>query len=325
MRRKGDEVRLNRRVAADDLYPGSARIEVFYVYAMRTCDSSNSQWWWPRVDPESVLGYLLARQKPTGGFGLTLRLPPTLEDTYYAVRALELLEATTRVNPLGDYLNGVPVSATSPIKVLLQQAYLRRRSGSPIEGLEEAVLVRLHRRPSLAELYWALRVARELGGGSKERLSAAIWEVSESRLASWRTVTDFWQLLVLREFRRLPAPADALTWALSCQNLDGGFGFLPGSTSFLENTIYGLRVVAHLGGRLRWPERCGEYVLRCRSTSGGFGRTSSALPSPETTYMALASLRLLDKLEREPASHEGVAPESRCPSVEEPPWRPTHS
>jgi len=277
------------------------------------------------VDAESVLGYLLARQKPTGGFGLTLRLPPSLEDTYYAFRSLELLEATANVNRLGDYLAGVPVSAASPVKVLFQQAYLRRWADGSLEGIEAAVRIRLSRRPDLAELYWALRVARELGGAPKERLSAAVWEASAPRLASWRTVTDMWQLLVLREFRRLRAPEGALAWALSCQNLDGGFGFLPGTTSFLENTIYGLRVVAHLGGAPRWPERCGEYVLRCRSGRGGYGRASEALPSPETTYMALASLRLLDQMQAGPEVRAHLPPESHSPSVEEPRWKPTHS
>jgi hypothetical protein len=84
--------------------------------------------WWERLGPEGVLGYLLARQKPGGGFSLTPLLPPSLEDTYYAFRSLELLGAEALARRLRGYLERVPPSATSPAKVLFEQAYLRRRA-----------------------------------------------------------------------------------------------------------------------------------------------------------------------------------------------------
>lgn len=204
--------------------------------------------------------------------------------------------------------------------MLFQQAYLRRRNGSSTDGLERALATRLARQPTLAELYYALRAARKLGGPSQERLAGAVGTLVPERVSRWRTVRDLWQVLVLSGSLRLPPPAGCREWLRSSQNLDGDLGFLPGTTSFLENTFYGLRAARVLKVELRWPERCGRFVLRARSGAGGYGRTNSAVPSPETTFMALASLRLLDALQGIGPAFDSVA---AIAPVGEETWRPT--
>jgi prenyltransferase beta subunit len=277
--------------------------------------------WWQGVNAEEVTAYLLARQKPKGGFALTPGLPATIEDSYYAFRSLELLEVVTGQDALKRYLGAAAPSAANPAKVLSQYAYLCRRTGCSMGGIEQAITTRRRRQPTTAELYSALRASEQVRGKSGERLRAWVRvAAAPERLASWRTVTDLWHILVLREFSLLPLPQIAPEWLLACQNMDGGFGFLPGSTSFLENTFHGLRAARLLGVRLRWPEGCGRFVLRARS-GGGFGRTSRAVPSPETTYMALASLRLLDGLEDE----DVVNPVKLNARSGEEAWRPTAS
>ncbi len=279
-----------------------------------------SERWWQRVDPAGVLGYLLAREKPGGGFSQTPLLPATVEDTYYCLRSLELLGAPGRARRLGGYLEAVPVSATSPAKILFQQAYLRRRAASPLEGLEEALATRLSRQPAQAELYYGLRAARQMRGKAGARLEAAVRLAARGRALRWRTPADLRQVLVLGEFFGLAPPRDSTGWLLACQNLDGGFGFLPGTTSFLENTYHALRALAQLGERPRRPEECGQFVLRCQG-GGGFGRTSSTVLSPETTCMGLASLGLLDAPQAagQLRMFLGGAKE---PAVEEALWRP---
>lgn len=274
--------------------------------------------WRSRIEARGVAAYLLARQKAGGGFGMTPRLPATVEDTYYSFRALELLGATGRVRHLRRFLALLPPSATSPAKVLFQQAWLQRRCRGGLGGLVEALRIRLARHPDLSEVYYALRAAREL---PQAGLAAAVGQAAPGQVGRWRTVTDLWRVLVLRDFLGLPPPPGAANWLLACQNRDGGFGFLPGTTSFLENTFHGLRSARYLGEGLRWPEACAHFVLRCASGAGGFGRTSSAVPSPETTYMALASLWLLDDL----AARRGGQALPGPTSEQEAQWRPTAS
>jgi hypothetical protein len=67
------------------------------------------------------------------------------------------------------------------------------------------------------------------------------------------------------------------------------------------------------------------YLLARQKPGGGFGRTSTALPSPETTYLALASLRLLGGLGAGTEARAGWPPGPRGPTGEELRWRPTHS
>ena len=38
-----------------------------------------------------VVNFVLEKEKPEGGFGATSLLPPTIEDTYFAVKILFLL------------------------------------------------------------------------------------------------------------------------------------------------------------------------------------------------------------------------------------------
>jgi len=279
---------------------------------------------WSREVPlEGMRGYILARQKPGGGFGLTPHLPASVEDTYYCVRALELMGEAGGVKFLASYLDCAPPMASSPARVLFQQAYLRRWSGITTHGLEEALATRLRRPPVLFELHYSLRAAGELGGQAELRLRKLIRRKTQGLAAQWRTVRDLWHLLSLRNLLGLPQPQDfSSDWLLACRNSDGGFGFLPGTTSFLENGFHALRAMELLGLGLERPDECALFILACRTRSGGFGRINGAVPSPETTFMALDSLRLLGvishgtHLPRPLTSNFGSALET---------WKPTAS
>ena len=91
----------------------------------------------------------------------------------------------------------------------------------------------------------------------------------------------------------------AIDWLRACQNYDGGFGFMPGTTSFIENTFYGLRALELLGGQSEDPEMALNYVLSCRTKSGGFSRKANAAPFLDATYYAIGSLISLQKYQKE--------------------------
>ena len=91
----------------------------------------------------------------------------------------------------------------------------------------------------------------------------------------------------------------AIDWLRACQNYDGGFGFMPGTTSFIENTFYGLRALNLLGGKPKDMEMALNYVLSCRTKSGGFSRKANAAPFLDATYYAIGSLMELQKCRKE--------------------------
>jgi hypothetical protein len=45
-----------------------------------------------RTELEQTIGFIFSREQPEGGFSFAGKMPPTLEDTYYAVRTLKLIE-----------------------------------------------------------------------------------------------------------------------------------------------------------------------------------------------------------------------------------------
>jgi len=83
-----------------------------------------------------------------------------------------------------------------------------------------------------------------------------------------------------------------------CQNSDGGFGFHPGTTSFLENTYYSLKALTILHARPKEIEKCKQFIVSCKINAGGFGRQSITVPTIESTYYAIKSLKLLRMIKR---------------------------
>mgnify|MGYP003731513307 CR=1 FL=1 len=93
-----------------------------------------------------------------------------------------------------------------------------------------------------------------------------------------------------------------LHWVRSCQNGDGGFGFYPGTTSFMENTYCALDLLSKLNGSPLNLDACRQYILNCQTRSGGFGRAPLSFPFIESTFHAIAGWFLIDELERKSSS-----------------------
>ncbi len=80
----------------------------------------------------------------------------------------------------------------------------------------------------------------------------------------------------------------------SFQNPDGGWGFVKDSTSFLENSYIAILALNEMNAKPIHINACRQFILRCQSNHGGFGRQFATVPSIEATYYALASLSMLE-------------------------------
>jgi prenyltransferase beta subunit len=89
---------------------------------------------------------------------------------------------------------------------------------------------------------------------------------------------------------------EIIKWVQLCQNGDGGFGFYPGTTSFMENTYCALEILAKLGSSPVQTELCQRYILSCQTKNGGFGRAPASFPFIESTFHAVMGLLLLEKM-----------------------------
>ena len=88
-------------------------------------------------------------------------------------------------------------------------------------------------------------------------------------------------------------------WVQLCQNGDGGFGFYPGTTSYMENTYCALEILSKLDSAPLKIDLCQSYIISCQTASGGFSRAPSSFPFIESTSHAVAGLLLLGRMDKE--------------------------
>ncbi len=223
------------------------------------------------LDPkrrEAILGFCFARLKEEGGFGASPYLPPTIEDTYFAVKILNLLKASF---PAEGTILFLRQKAKAPLPPRL--AFFLKETLSLL-GFPFAPQVLLPRAPKLDEGFYL-----KLLGHPLEKVPA---------LSPRPTLEELF-------FYAYLAPEQArnyLPYVLRAQNPDGGFGFYPGTTSFLENAYYALKFLRVFKTQVKKPEALRDYVIACWRREG-FARSPGGIPFLEATYQALEILSLL--------------------------------
>jgi len=250
--------------------------------------------------------FVLARQKGDGGFGATPHLPSTVEDTFYGLSILEALglakandgrvkdsfkraicylqavEPQPNWNPKTSYyyLLACHIAGTEPKQSAFHYDLLKYRDAQQsLEDVYYAYLVRERLRPH--------------DGGPK------YGRFSKINFCEWTTARELWFKLNLAPFvgdKKGPDKGKAGSWVRACQNPDGGFGFYPGSTSFIDNCYTCLKILITLGQEPADLEGVRGFILRCKTARGGFSRKNGGAPFLSATWHAVASLELLINL-----------------------------
>lgn len=255
------------------------------------------------VDWAGVVAFVAKRRKESGGYGATPRLPATIEDTFEAVaigRELAILAPAARLpqppendRQLHGYLREAERRTWPGLRTTAQLITACRFLGLPVDGERAHAYLSGQPAPAndLATAYYTAMIAEALGGGSTTPAPA-----TPAGLPARPTVREVRMQLTLGQLAGQPPAPEAgrlLAWLQRCQNGDGGFGFFPGTTSFIENSHHALAALALLEGVPNQPDRARQFVLSCQTGSGGFGRSLRAAPFLDATWHALASLRLL--------------------------------
>ncbi len=252
------------------------------------------------IDFSGVVAFVGKRRKSSGGYGATPRLPATIEDT-------------SGVLGISRYL-----AQLAPGTILTQppeedkelHAYLAQALARPWPGLRTtAQLIRAGRQlglvpdrevgrgylaghrngtPDFRTACYTAAIADELGLAD---YTDSTW--SEVQLPERLTVREALMYLELRQglgHDPVHENGDLVDWLQRCQNGDGGFGFFPGTTSFIENCHYTLAALRLLGGRAKNPENARRFLASCQTVYGGFGRSPRAAPFLDATWHGLAAL-----------------------------------
>ena len=250
-----------------------------------------------------VVDFVMSRWQASGGFGFVPSLPASVEDTYHAVRILEMIRPLSEAEVSGvkrhpklkDFLGRKEDKGAWSLKTAYEYLYLCGFcSFQPDTAwLTQFIEARFDEAPPLADRYYLTRIGREFSWVSPTdggRMSNA------DEGGDWRTAEDLFMLLYIHEGAARPLRAtrdELIQWVQACQTPDGGFGGRPGTTSFIENTHWCLEALALLGSVPGFPERAQGFILRCRKRGGGFARKSGGAPFLYATWHAVAGLTLL--------------------------------
>ncbi|AEH45863.1 hypothetical protein Thein_2012 [Thermodesulfatator indicus DSM 15286] len=82
---------------------------------------------------------------------------------------------------------------------------------------------------------------------------------------------------------------DFIDYVKKAQNPDGGFGFFPGTTSFLENTYYAFFFLKKFDENPIYLKELKHFLFSC-FRQGGFARAPQGVPFLESTYFGTSLL-----------------------------------
>lgn len=254
---------------------------------------------------ESVRFFVQARHKDTGGFAATRNLPVTIEDTYHAINILCLLdECTTQLDDsvynikkdkaLLDYLQSQLHQLSDETKTSFQLLKTALTVGLDIDKIATIKYVSLHlNHPfSMQRWYYLARIAREVLDVEPMEIPGFLKGMG---YLGGRTVNEAWMSLYLARSKGGHDLKDGelISWFRACQNGDGGFGFLPDTTSYIENCYVCLRALASLGAEPKNIKGALDFVIGCHTGAGGFARSGRAAPFLDATWYAVASISII--------------------------------
>lgn len=243
-----------------------------------------------RIETGRVIQYLKDHEKREGGFSLVPELPSNIEDTYFATRTLKLLRRRMNRRNLTQYLKGMDWRQVQSPRTLFMLVYLHVTVHVPFPSPLISLLKEYS--PALQNLdgpYYSDEIRKLLNQPLNRFSSFSAFQFQDNEnLQALRKKISVWinhHVFFERD--------EIVQWVQSCQNGDGGFGFYPGTTSFMENTYCALEILSKLKETPLRIDACKEYILNCQTKSGGFGRAPMSFPFLESTFHAVSGWFLL--------------------------------
>jgi len=261
------------------------------------------------MELDRIIDYVRSLRKDSGGFGATRRLPATIEDTFHAVSIFKILAlnalrpdelATCKADGLlVDYIASLWPGAGLDLKSVCQLLITAHdlEAGFDTGPVREIAAWHCQQYPSLVNFYHAALIMgpacrpmlrKELGNSWHRRLMPARYTCKELMMGLTVIIS------VGDEFEP-DLRSEMTAWFQDCQAPDGGFGFLPGTTSFIENCHFCLRALEMLDASPRDPEAALAFISGCQTGSGGCGRRGKAAPFLDATYHAVAAAAILGR------------------------------
>ena len=245
------------------------------------------------VKRDDLIKFVFSREQEVGGFSFVETTPPTLEDTYYAVGILKELNVEYHNPKTLEFIKKSTVDFCGPVHVFYLSFLYKAFNCSPgnifYSNMSNIEINSIESCYNLFRAYENLN--KKIGNLSIIYCLETKKQIKKSYLSK---VSKY---IYLSKRMGITLNANGyVSWIKRSQNDDGGFGFKPETTSFIENTYYGLVALTDLGASPLSIDKCIDFIYSCYSSSGGFGRQKITVPTLQNTYQALLSLKILDKI-----------------------------
>ena len=251
--------------------------------------------------------FILSREQPEGGFSFSQTTPPTLEDTYFALRLIEELPEYSVNTQTISYIKQLNKKEFHQLKHLYQLAtiYKITHLTDSEKSLHNKII---HNNEillnTLSDLY-NLVLTRELLHMQVTRTRNEKNIISSAQMKSIKSMEECKQLVILMIKLNISfQQQEYVNIIQTSQNRDGGFGIVPHSTSFLEPTYQALRGLKELQSLPVDILECERFIHSCMTNIGGFGRQITTVPSLEYSYYAFRSLKIIDEMKKESYQRE---------------------
>lgn len=242
----------------------------------------------------SCYEFIMQRKTQEGGFTATPSLHATVEDTYQALKTVENLK-------MFDLDIDYKPNEDEALKVWLFQNRKWQEPKVFYQFLIVCMLCNIEMEKDFLKQSMDLLILKFL---TIER-AFYLTKISElinhdipsiKKLSIPKVVKDLWMFVYLVErgiVKKKLKKQKLIEYLRKCQNPDGGFGFLPNTTSYMDNIYFCLKALRFLGSEPKNPEDALNFILFCQNKTGGFARTPHAAAFLDSTFYAAESLRLL--------------------------------
>jgi len=243
--------------------------------------------------------FIHSREQPDGGFSFSPTTPPTLEDTYFALRLIEELQEYTIDTQTVSYITRLNQKEFHQPKHLYQLAtiyrinHLTNSEDSLCDTIVHNYEIVIH---TLPDLYYLVLTKTLLHMPvTLTRKEQAV--LSSAQLKPVKSMEECKQIVILMvKLHGSLQQQEYIRIIQTGQNHDGGFGIVPYSTSFLEPTYHALRGLKELRAVPVDIHECERFVHSCMTNIGGFGRQITTVPALEYSYYAVLSLKIIDEM-----------------------------
>lgn len=238
---------------------------------------------------DKTLIFFLERFKENeGGFGATPLLPSTLEDTFFGIKTMNLLKPSfleEKKDLIRIYIDKIFEKPSLKIKHLFQISEICKilNISLPQNFSQKVDYCLTSSLPQVTSIY--LYALWNLGKILSRDDLLTFVQIVTNKLP-FKTIEDLYFLGTIRE----DLWKANRFFVIKSQNGDGGFGFYPGTTSFLENTYYALKILFKIDPKKDIIAKGLNFLKACSNSDGGFGRKPGGISYLNTTSMAVEIL-----------------------------------